>query len=258
MCFKFFSSFIRPTTNESTSSQQYLQKMRWKNERPKDNSAYVPTKIEHVANVLSHGFFVLPVIYLSYDLFLQSKSSAHRWASVVYGAVLIGLFTVSTVFHLAACAGMTGKIRECLHRGDRAMIYLFIAGAYTPWLTLKAFTYGGYTEDLRWVIWIIASAGIIYQQLFHEKYKWLETVFYVSIALVPSVAAVPEMTETDGLWELQLGGIAYLTGVIFFKMDGIIPFAHAIWHIHVVIGTVIHYYAVKYYLYTTSPHDESI
>ena len=68
------------------------------------------------------------------------------------------------------------------------MIYLFIAGSYTPWLTLKSYHQDGWSIQLSWIIWIWASLGILYQQMFHERYKWLETTIYVTIALAPSLA----------------------------------------------------------------------
>lgn len=51
-----------------------------------------------------------------------------------------------------------------------------------------------------------------------------------------------------GLTELAIGGGFYVIGVIFFKADGIVPFAHAIWHLFVCIGASIHYYAIFNYL----------
>lgn len=53
----------------------------------------------------------------------------------------------------------------------------------------------------------------------------------------------------DGLLELVAGGLFYCLGMVFFKSDGRIPFAHAIWHLFVAIGAGIHYYAIWRYLY---------
>ena len=76
------------------------------------------------------------------------------------------------------------------------MIYLFIAGSYTPWLNLKHLT--GASQELRWAVWLLAILGIAYQQTFHEKYKWLETTFYVTIALFPS-KVIFEMVSHSGI-----------------------------------------------------------
>jgi len=217
----------------------------WKNERPKNNNAYVPTQKEHFANIVTHGVLVIPSFWLSYLMLCNATGPTQTYAALVYGAVLTGLFTVSTIFHIVAAVSNKGMWKDLLHRSDRAMIYLFIAGSYTPWLNLRHLE--GMTVELRWAVWALATLGILYQQLFHEKYKALETLFYVVIATMPSLAVL-EMTDKSGLAELQAGGAVYLFGVFFFKSDGIIPLAHAIWHIHVVVGAIIHYQAVNKYL----------
>lgn len=105
-------------------------------------------------------------------------------------------------------------MRDVLHRGDRAMIYVFIASSYFPWLSLMPnlsvaaemsnkssssllptiLSWFGVSSlvaaDLRWLVWFLAAMGILYQQIFHEKYKWLETLIYVLIGLLPSLPFV--------------------------------------------------------------------
>jgi len=222
-----------------------VRRSHWKNDRPKNNNAYVPTVKEHLANVITHGVLVVPSIWLSYLMISSAKGPTQLYAAWIYGAVLTGLFTVSTVFHSVAALSSGGIWRDLLHRSDRAMIYLFIAGSYTPWLNLRHLD--GASVELRWAVWLLALLGITYQQLFHERFKALETFFYVIIATLPSLAVL-EMRDKSGLAELQAGGAVYMIGVIFFKSDGIIPLAHAIWHLHVVVGAIIHYKAVTTYL----------
>jgi monocyte-to-macrophage differentiation protein len=53
---------------------------------------------------------------------------------------------------------------------------------------------------------------------------------------------------------MAIGGFMFLSGVVFFKSDGLIPFAHAIWHFFVFLGASFHYYAVYNYLIIPSSH----
>ena len=78
-------------------------------------------------------------------------------------------------------------LHETFHRLDRLMIYLFIAGSYTPWLTLKKFPSNAWGRWLEWAIWPISATGILYQQLFHEKNKLLSTVIYIVIGVAPAL-----------------------------------------------------------------------
>lgn len=62
-------------------------------------------------------------------------------------------------------------------------------------------------------------------------------------------------SNTDGLHELAWGGLIYCLGVFFFKSDGVIPFAHAIWHVFVALAAAVHYYAIWKYLYKSPGTD---
>lgn len=85
------------------------------------------------------------------------------------------------------------------------------------------------------MIWVFAILGILYQYNFHERYKTLETILYIFIAAGPSVA-IFTMNDRTGLEWMMMGGVMYAVGVVFFKLDGIIAFAHAIWHLFVLLG----------------------
>lgn len=134
---------------------------------------------------------------------------------------------------------------------DRMVIYFFIAASYAPWLNLREL--GPLASHMRWFIWLMAAGGTIYVFLYHEKYKLVELFFYLTMGFSPALV-VTSMTNTDGLHELACGGLIYCLGVVFFKSDGIIPFAHAIWHLFVATAAAVHYYAIWKYLYR-SPTD---
>lgn len=69
------------------------------------------------------------------------------------------------------------------------------------------------------------------------------------MSLQPIVGSLSSQPEQAGLCELLMGGACYCLGMVFFKSDGIVPFAHAIWHLFVAMGAAIHYYAIWKYLY---------
>jgi len=63
----------------------------------------------------------------------------------------------------------------------------------------------------------------------------------------------------DGILEMALSGFIVISGIFFFKADGMIPFAHAIWHCFVAAGAAFHYYAILKYLYIlTATHDYEV
>ncbi|XP_074649325.1 monocyte to macrophage differentiation factor-like [Tubulanus polymorphus] len=215
------------------------------NGRAMAGQAYKPTDVEHIANVVTHGLWIIPSMAGLFWLLYLADTGFEKYIVLVYGFATLALFTVSTVFHVISYIGRFNALKNIFHIGDRAVIYMFIAASYTPWLTLKNMDSWG--KIMLAVVWFMAAFGIWYQYTFHEQYKWLETLFYLIIAISPAIA-VFAMHETSGMFEVACGGIVYMAGVVFFKCDGVIPFAHAIWHCFVIVGALCHYFAICNYL----------
>lgn len=74
----------------------------------------------------------------------------------------------------------------------------------------------------------------------------------------PSLVIILFGHEFSGMSELKLGGLLYILGVCFFKADGSIPCAHAIWHLFVVLAASVHYFAILNYLYPATLDDHVI
>ncbi|GLV34713.1 uncharacterized protein CBL_09194 [Carabus blaptoides fortunei] len=227
---------------------QQWKNVQWMNRRASPREAYSPTQIEHIANVITHGIWVVPSVLAVAELLNRSVNIAQYVSALVYGATLVLIFAISTTFHSVFYCNHHRQLKDVLHRCDRAMIYVFIAGSYFPWLSLQQLPEEGWSSVMRWFVWILAAIGIGYQQAFHERYKSLETIIYLIMGVGPSV---PLMTEHDfaGASELKVGGVIYVLGILFFKADGSIPCAHAIWHLFVVAAAAVHYFAILNNLY---------
>lgn len=90
------------------------------------------------------------------------------------------------------------------------------------------------------------------------------------MGLGPALVVFVTGHEFRGMFELKMGGLLYILGIYFFKSDGVIPLAHAIWHVFVVLASGFHYYAILVNLYppldsrtittatTTTTHIETL
>ncbi|XP_059620251.1 monocyte to macrophage differentiation factor [Phlebotomus argentipes] len=227
-----------------------LKNVHWMNKRAPPGTAYTPTEVEHIANVITHGIWVGPAVYAGLQLIWRSGSDAQKVAGFIYGTALFLLFAISTFFHTVFYCNRNRQLKDVLHRCDRAMIYVFIAGSYYPWLTLTPPTHPTIILALKWLVWLLAGLGILYQQVYHEKYKCLETFLYIVMGLGPSIVIMICGHEFNGMDELKIGGLLYILGVCFFKADGKVPCAHAIWHLFVVLAASVHYFAILKHLYS--------
>lgn len=234
---------------------QRIKNVKWKNPRSCTNEAYIPTFVEHLANVITHGIWIIPSLLAAIELLQRSLTWTQFLSATIYGTSLLLVFTVSTFFHCVHYHKQNGQLKDALHRFDRAMIYIFIAATYFPWLNNERFQTHVTLSTMRILIWIMASLGILYQQIFHERYKKLETVFYLVMGVGPSIAIV-DINEYNDIIELKMGGLMYIIGIIFFKSDGRIPCAHAIWHMFVASGAAFHYFAILNYLYPMADDDK--
>ncbi|KAG4076912.1 hypothetical protein HA402_015899 [Bradysia odoriphaga] len=238
---------ISSSLNDPWNQLRYIK---WMNKRANGRTAYVPTEIEHIANVVTHGIWVIPAIYAALQLLWRSHSSSQIVVAIVYGSSLALLFIVSTIFHSVFYCNHNRQLKDVMHRCDRAVIYIFIAGSYFPWLSLSTTVHSSFLFfSLKWTVWLLAALGILYQQIYHERYKCLETLLYIVMGLGPSILIITLGHEFSGMSELKMGGLMYLIGIFFFKADGSIPMAHAIWHLFVVIAASFHYFAILNYLF---------
>ena len=204
-------------------------------------SAYSPR--EERANVLTHGIgagVALVAGLTMLTLSIGRGGDPWQWASaIVFSISMLMLYLASTAYHRAVDPVRRARLKIV----DHCAIYVLIAGTYTPFtLTVLRDTVGW---TLFIAIWSLAAIGIIFKLFFTGRFKLVSTLIYIAMGWLVMLYAKPMYQALSG-WTfgwLLAGGIAYTLGTVFY-MQRRMPYAHAVWHGFVVIGTVCHFISV--------------
>lgn len=204
------------------------------------------SKNEELANSLTHGLGTLLGITALITLLFFSTvygTTSHIVSSIIYGSTLILLYGASTLYH----AVHSTNTKRILQKIDHSSIFLLIAGTYTPFTLVNLS--GAWGWSLLGLIWSLAIIGVILELAIKKRYKKISIVLYLSMGWLIVVAIKPmvENVETGGLLLLLSGGIVYSLGVIFYVWKSC-PFNHAIWHLFVLAGSTLQFFAVFYYV----------
>ncbi|MEE1026166.1 MAG: hemolysin III family protein, partial [Acutalibacteraceae bacterium] len=202
---------------------------------------------EEISNAVSHGIGGLLSIAGTVILIILG-AKAESVAAVIwgafYGATLIILYTVSCLYHSLA----RNRAKKVFRVLDHCSIFLLISGTYAP---ISVLMIGGKIGfSLITVNIACAVLGILLNAINMEKWKKLSLLLYVIMgwmclfAIKPIIAAAPK----DILWLLIAGGVAYTVGIIFYKMSKK-KYMHFIWHLFVLIGSILHYFFVLFGCY---------
>lgn len=204
------------------------------------------TPAEHLANALTHGagFGLSIACLVLLVVFAALRRGAWEVVScAIYGATLVVLYLASTLYHSI----QRPRVRRVLNIIDHAAIYLLIAGTYTPYLLVPL--RGALGWSLFGVIWGLAVVGIVFQALFISRYKVFSTLTYLAMGwmvvatIVPLLKALPVMAVT---W-LAIGGACYTLGTVFYVWQRL-KFAHAIWHLFVLAGSLCHFFGILFFV----------
>lgn len=202
--------------------------------------------LEEWANSVTHGIgAVLAVVGLVVMLVVVA-GQGDTWKVVsasVYGSTLIFMFLTSTLYH----AIQPDAIRKVLRQVDHLAILYLIAGSYTPF-TLVTLN-GSWGWSIFGVIWGLTIVGTVLQLSPARHVKALMVTLYLLMGWVVVVAINPlvKNLDTGGLGLLLAGGLAYTGGVVFY-LNKRIPMNHAIWHLFVLAGAILHYFAILFYV----------
>ena len=169
-------------------------------------------------------------------------------ACAVFGTSLVLLYTASTLYHSIPVVAAKPALRAL----DHIAIYVLIAGTYTPF-TLIALP-GAWGWSLFVAVWTLALAGSALELGLFQRYHKLAVLLYVGMGWIGMVAFKPlsEHLQTGGTILLIAGGLAYTLGVPFYLWQRL-PYHHALWHVFVLAGSVLHFLAVLLYVSPDAP-----
>lgn len=155
---------------------------------------------------------------------------------VVYAAALVSMLGVSATYNMWP----VGRRKWLLRRADHALIYLLIAGTYTPIVAIVGT--GTTAWSLLALIWLVAGVGIALKLLMPGRFDGVAVGLYLVLgwSCVLAYDWVIALLQTNALWLLAIGGLLYSFGVVFHLWRSL-PYQNAIWHAFVLAATACHY-----------------
>lgn len=169
----------------------------------------------------------------------------------IFGASLILLYTASALYHLLP---LSPKGVHVLRRIDHIMIFVLIAGTYTPVCLIPLQGAWGYSFLLG--VWILAVIGVLFKIFWMDAPRWISTLLYVFMGWLIAIAFWPliQSVSLGGVTWLVLGGIFYTIGAVFYGIKwppNIIPgwFGfHEIFHLFIMAGSFSHFWLMDRYI----------
>ena len=183
----------------------------------------------------------------------STVSARAALATSVYGATVFGLFGVSALYHRVTWK--SDRVRTWMKRLDHSMIFVFIAGTYTPFALLAMNPDTG--RVVLTVVWIGALAGVTLKLAWPHSPRWLGVPIYIALGWV-AVFVLPELLHHAGVAALVLllvGGLLYTVGAVFYATRWPNPWPqvfgyHEFFHAATVVAAICHYIAIGLAMYS--------
>jgi hemolysin III len=184
-------------------------------------------------------------------LVLVAPAGRATLAVTIYSLTVAGLFGVSATYHRVDWA--SPNARRWMRRLDHSMIFLLIAGTYTPFALLAL--HGTLATAILVAVWGGALAGIVLNLVWIDAPKWLTAVVYVALGWV-AVVAFPAMFHDLGVTPtvlVALGGVLYTIGAVVYAVRRPDPLPavfgyHEVFHALVIAAAAVQYSVVAFYV----------
>ncbi len=201
---------------------------------------------EEIANSVTHGVgLILAIAGLAVLTAFASRlgNAWHVVSCTIFATTLILQYTFSTLYHSIQLP----RAKSVLRVFDHSAIFLLIAGTYTPFMLVNLRGTWGWT--LFGIVWTLAILGVLFQVSLLRRWQGISLALYIGMGWVVVIAIKPMIASVapGGLILLLLGGLAYTSGVVFYLWERL-RYNHAIWHGFVLTGSILHFFAVLFYV----------
>jgi hemolysin III len=200
---------------------------------------------------VSHQWAFFVSLLTGVALVLAAPSGRAALAATVYAACVAGLFGASALYHRITWASEAA--RRWMRRLDHSMIFVLIAGTYTPFALLAL--RGPLATAILVVVWSAAAGGILLKLLWIDAPTWLVASIYVALGWV-ALAAFPLMITRFGVTATALvgaGGVLYTIGAVVYALKRPDPAPaifgyHEVFHALVIVAAALQYAVVAFYV----------
>ena len=209
------------------------------------------TKGEEIFNMVSHivGGAVGIVALVLCVIFAALHGNAYGVVgSSIYGASMIILYTMSSIYHGLKPARKAKKVFQVI---DHCSIFLLIAGTYTP---IALCTLREFSPVTGWIVfgtvWGAAVLGITLNAIDIKSFKLFSAFCYLLMgwSIVFAYKALPYLIENGGMWLLLSGGLSYTYGAVFYYLFKKRKYMHSVFHLFVVAGSILHMFYILFYV----------
>ncbi len=203
-------------------------------------------------NAYTHLFGAIIALAGTVLLILDSTIDpvSYKLSFIIYGITVFLMFASSAVYHAVQVSERTEEIYRMI---DHIMIYLVIAGSYTPICAIALD--GEWRLGMLIGIWIFAVAGVLKKVFWLHAPRWFSTGLYllmgwVAVIIFPQIWN--ELPKGFSFW-IIIGGLFYTIGAIIYGLKKPDPAPtwfghHGIWHLFVIGGAFSHFWAIYNYL----------
>lgn len=205
---------------------------------------------EEIMNMVTHivgGALGVVVLVLCVIRAVWSVSVLNIVGCSIYGVSIVILYTISSVYH-GLRPEMAKKVLQVL---DHCTIYFLIAGTYTP-ILLSAFVpiYPTIGWGLLAAEWIMAALAATLTAIDLKKNTAFSMICYIGMGwgIIFFIPQTIELLTLPGFTWLLSGGIAYTIGTIFYGIGSRKHWIHSVFHIFVVIGSLLQFLAIYLYV----------